>query len=306
MSDRPPRRKIGAAGGIGLDHLEPECLGVERRAGPGVADPEHGVVQASNSHATSLASMSSSIDDLVADEHAAGLERRVPLDAEVLAVDRAGRREPGLGVAPRVLADAAELEVERDRPGDALDRQVAVQLVVAAGGLDAGRAERHRRVVLDVEEVVRAQVVVAALVAGVDRGHLHDGGDRRVQRVVLVTMSAVKSVNRPRTLDTIMWRTLKPTVLWEASSSQMPAGIVEVVVVGMGGSSREEACDHNYITVILTIATIAGRIGITLVTMATAHRTLWLDDEEMAAWRAYAETVVDLTPRLEADLARTA
>ena len=40
-------------------------------------------------------------------------------------------REPGPGVAPRVLADAAELEVERHRPGDALDRQVAGELVVA-------------------------------------------------------------------------------------------------------------------------------------------------------------------------------
>jgi DNA-binding MarR family transcriptional regulator len=32
-------------------------------------------------------------------------------------------------------------------------------------------------------------------------------------------------------------------------------------------------------------------------------RTRWLDDEEMAAWRAYAETVVDLMAALEADLA---
>ena len=35
--------------------------------------------------------------------------------------------------------------------------------------------------------------------------------------------------------------------------------------------------------------------------------TRWLDDEEMAAWRSYAETVVDLNAALEADLdARTA
>jgi DNA-binding MarR family transcriptional regulator len=31
--------------------------------------------------------------------------------------------------------------------------------------------------------------------------------------------------------------------------------------------------------------------------------TRWLDDDEMAAWRAYVETVVDLTAALEADLA---
>ena len=35
---------------------------------------------------------------------------------------------------------------------------------------------------------------------------------------------------------------------------------------------------------------------------STAPATNWLDDEEMAAWRSYAETVVDLNAALEADL----
>ena len=35
--------------------------------------------------------------------------------------------------------------------------------------------------------------------------------------------------------------------------------------------------------------------------MGTA--TAWLDDDEMAAWRAFAETIVDLMGALEADLA---
>ena len=72
--------------------------------------------------------------DLLTDEHAAALEDGVVLEAPVLAVDRRRGGEPGARVAPRVGADAAELELERDRPRDAADRQVAGQLVVAARG----------------------------------------------------------------------------------------------------------------------------------------------------------------------------
>ena len=53
--------------------------------------------------------------DVLADEHAAGLEGGVPGEAEVLAVDdRLGGRA-GLVVAPRVGAEAAELELEGRR-----------------------------------------------------------------------------------------------------------------------------------------------------------------------------------------------
>lgn len=38
-------------------------------------------------------------------------------------------------------------------------------------------------------------------------------------------------------------------------------------------------------------------------TTSTDASTRWLDAEEMSAWRAYAETVVDLNAALEADLA---
>ena len=49
----------------------------------------------------------------------------------------------------------------------------------------------------------------------------------------------------------------------------------------------------------LTIATIAWRVDM-LITWVT---TAWLDDDEMEAWRAFIETVVDLMGALEADLA---
>ncbi len=50
-----------------------------------------------------------------------------------------------------------------------------------------------------------------------------------------VTMSALKSPKRPRTFDTIMWRTVKPTELWAVSNVQVPAGMVVVVVLSLMG-----------------------------------------------------------------------
>src|SRR4051812_1477922 len=84
--------------------------------------------------------------DVFAQEHAAGLERGVVGEAEVLAVDLGLRGRAGLVVAVRVLAEAAEVELERDRLGDALDGQVAVDEEVAALSAHAGRDELDGRV----------------------------------------------------------------------------------------------------------------------------------------------------------------
>src|SRR5439155_21576857 len=70
--------------------------------------------------------------DLVADQDAAALERGVPGDAVVLAVDRDRALEADALVAERVLGRAFELERDRDRVGHALDGQVAGDL---EGGL---------------------------------------------------------------------------------------------------------------------------------------------------------------------------
>src|SRR5688500_100012 len=63
--------------------------------------------------------------DLLADEHAAGLERLVPRDAELFAVDLGGRAEPDDLLAPRALRVPLELDVELDLAGDVANRQVA-------------------------------------------------------------------------------------------------------------------------------------------------------------------------------------
>src|SRR5690348_8410683 len=58
--------------------------------------------------------------DLVGDDHAAGLHRGVPVDAEVLPVDLGRRREAGPRAAVGVRAEPVDLELERDATGHAL------------------------------------------------------------------------------------------------------------------------------------------------------------------------------------------
>src|SRR5713101_6643824 len=60
------------------------------------------------------------------------------------------------------------LDLERHCARHALERQVAAHGVAAADRLNPGRAERHRRMLVDVEEIRGPQVRVAARNAGVD------------------------------------------------------------------------------------------------------------------------------------------
>src|SRR6195952_4384977 len=106
---------------------------------------------------------------LVADEDPAAVERDVEVHAEVLAVDDAVGLEAETLAAPRVLADAQELDLELDGLGDALEGEVADD----GGAVEGGRGEAHLAELLHVEEVSGAQVAVALLVAGVDRVQVH-------------------------------------------------------------------------------------------------------------------------------------
>src|SRR5918993_1564485 len=112
--------------------------------------------------------------DLLGDEDATGLEGGVPGQAPVGAVDLAVGLEGGLLVAPRVGGDTVELDLEGDRLGDPLDGEVTGQRAAVEGGA----AERHLRVVLDVEEVRAAEVAVTVGgAAGDGRGRNGDVGD---------------------------------------------------------------------------------------------------------------------------------
>src|SRR5581483_5194354 len=106
--------------------------------------------------------------DFVAHEHAAGLERLVPLEAPLAAADRALRAETEAIVAPRILAGARLLDVEDDLVRLIANREIARDFVVAARAFDLLALEDHLREFLRVEEVGRAQVAVALVLARVD------------------------------------------------------------------------------------------------------------------------------------------
>ena len=110
--------------------------------------------------------------DFVADQDAAGLERGVPGDAVVLAVDDRGALEPDPQVAERVSGRALELERDRDRVGDTpMVRSPVSSRVVAP----AWRTLVAMKVISGYSSMARKsllQVGIALLVAGVDAGRL--------------------------------------------------------------------------------------------------------------------------------------
>src|SRR5690606_15643426 len=132
---------------------------------------------------------------LLADEHTTGLQRRVPLDVEVLAVDRDRAFEAHPDVAERVGRHAFIGEVDADRLGDVLDGQVTGEPVGRLVQLlDAGGDEGDLRILLDVQEVVGAQVFVTLLVARVDAGGLDAYRRRGLRRVLTVEIQVAFEV----------------------------------------------------------------------------------------------------------------
>src|SRR5437867_843887 len=102
--------------------------------------------------------------DLLADEDAAGLEGLVPAEAERLPVELGLGREAEADAAPGVGRAALEGELERDRLGHALDREVAIDDVVALARLPHRPAlVAHGRPGFGVEEVAGAEVAVTLL-----------------------------------------------------------------------------------------------------------------------------------------------
>ena len=108
------------------------------------------------------------------------LERLVPIEAEVAPVDLGRRGEARPVTAPWISAAALFGDIEHDRLGDTLDREVARDLQLAlAGRRDARRAKRERRKLLGIEEIRRAEVCIALIDACVDTRGLEGDLDRR-------------------------------------------------------------------------------------------------------------------------------
>src|SRR3954447_5344347 len=109
-------------------------------------------------------------------------QRRVPVEAELRAVDDGLEREAELRVAERILGRALDRAGAGDRLGLALDRQVALDGDVVAVLGELERRELDLRVLLGVEEVRRLQVAGEVLVLDDDRV----GVDRAVEVGVAV------------------------------------------------------------------------------------------------------------------------
>src|SRR3954447_21473557 len=95
--------------------------------------------------------------DLVAQHRAAGVERLVPDDPVVLAVERGLDLEAGPGISLGILDLAAVGHRQGDLLADAVHGQRARDVVlVLAGGLDRLALEGDLGILLDVEEIGRA------------------------------------------------------------------------------------------------------------------------------------------------------
>jgi len=165
--------------------------------------------------------------DLAADDDTAGLDREVPGGAEVVPVDLGDGREPGPLTAPRIVAPAQVLELERDRPGDAADREVTVNPVLTLAVLgDRGAPERELREPLDVEEVGAAEMGVAVGVAvSTLAASIVASTDDLIGSSAMV-IAPSKPVNRPRTFDS-RWRATNSTLEWEGSISHTPGAMTD-------------------------------------------------------------------------------
>jgi hypothetical protein len=91
---------------------------------------------------------------------------------------------PGAGLPVAVGDDAAELAGQLDLLGDAAHREVAGHGEAIGVAAEPGGGEGHRRVLLDEEEVARAQVLVARLDPRVHGRDVDGGLDRRVVGVL--------------------------------------------------------------------------------------------------------------------------
>src|SRR5699024_5112017 len=115
--------------------------------------------------------------DLVADEHSAAVHRHLDVDPELLAADLSGGGKTRAVQAVGVDGASGELQGQLNGAGVSLDGQVALEDELFTLGLEACGVEAELRVLFDVEEVGRTNVVVTVAVVGVDRSGVDRGFD---------------------------------------------------------------------------------------------------------------------------------
>src|SRR3979411_680994 len=149
----------------------------EARAALGSAAPLLPFLQRSSGRADGL-----NLDlhlHVIADQHPPCLERRIPDQPELAAIDLGGSAEAHAAAAPGILAGALVDRVESDFLRDAANREVADHLerlaLLAPRAFHSAALEADGRMLLDVQEVRRAQVLVAVRGAGVQAPRVQRG-----------------------------------------------------------------------------------------------------------------------------------
>src|SRR5262249_15427864 len=126
---------------------------------------------------------------LVADEDPAGLERLIPVQTEVLAIDGRAPGQARALPAPGIPGAAAVLDLEHDRAGDAMGGQLTLHLeALLAQRLDLRALERDVRILFDVQEVGRLEVPFALGLLGLDAGGVDLDLNPRGRRILLIEL----------------------------------------------------------------------------------------------------------------------
>jgi pimeloyl-ACP methyl ester carboxylesterase len=122
----------------------------------------------------------------VGDHEAARRQRDVtPLQhVEVAALYLRGRGQAESGLAPDVRDHAVRREGQRDRAGDAVQRQVPVEFVAAARGTQRHRGEVNRGELRRVQDIGAEYLLVPHLVGGRQGGHVNRSPRGRQGKVI--------------------------------------------------------------------------------------------------------------------------
>src|ERR1700681_3324760 len=113
--------------------------------------------------------------NVVADAHAAVVHSGVPFHAEVLTINLGGGVHGGALIAPRIFyRGGRSLYIQNNLPGITANGEIAGYFEFAWGNLlDLGGFERHGGEVIDVKEMITAEILVAGRFASVDSGYVN-------------------------------------------------------------------------------------------------------------------------------------
>ena len=135
--------------------------------------------------------------DLVPNNNSPCLQRLIPGQPEIPAIDLAARAESNSLATPRILRLTLELDVKGNRSGDITNRQIARELELLPISFDSGASEFDLGILLSVQKITRAKMLVPLVGAGIDAGCLESRLDRGILRRFLIDIDEALDVREP-------------------------------------------------------------------------------------------------------------